>query len=161
MRAMAPDGQCKTFDESGDGYGRAEACGAVLLGRMDRVEGSDVGGSGGSTVAPPPSWGYVRGTATNQDGKSASFMAPNGPAQQAVIRSAMRDGVVEKELVQHVECHGTGTSLGDPIEVAAIGRVLGVAQSTETERKTPALTLGALKSCVGHAEGAAGIMGGV
>ena len=132
LHALSPDGQCKTFDGKADGYGRSEAVGAVNLARTS-----------GSMLK-------LCGTSVNQDGRSASFMAPNGLSQQAVVRAAMQ--------VQYrpycVEVHGTGTALGDPIEVGALHRVLG----STTGRMDP-VTLGALKSLMAHSEGAAGMAG--
>ena len=88
LDALSKDGQCKTFDASADGFGRSEACGAVVVKRLSDVE------EAGSSVL-----GIVRGSAVNQDGRSASFMAPNGPSQEAVIRAALCDGGVERSDV--------------------------------------------------------------
>ena len=112
MGALSKDGKCKTFDAAADGYGRSEAVGAVVLKRLSLAQADS-----GCIL------GIVRGTAVNQDGKSASFMAPNGPSQQAVIRAALRDGGVEAHEVAYVETHGTGTALGDPMEVGALQQV--------------------------------------
>ena len=106
VQALSKDGQCKTFDASADGFGRSEAVGAITLQRLADAEASGA-----------PILGVVRGTAVNQDGRSASFMAPNGPSQEAVIKAALRDGGVEPHEVSYVETHGTGTGLGDPMEV--------------------------------------------
>ena len=94
---LSPDGCSKTFDAAADGYGRGEGCFAVIL----------------QTAAYAESDGtYLIGAAVNQDGRSASFMAPNGLAQQKVIQCAMHP-----TSVAGIETHGTGTALGDPIEV--------------------------------------------
>ena len=110
-------------------------------------------------------------TAVNQDGKSASFMAPNGPSQEALLREAMAEAGLRwaGQAGEHdaglgyVESHGTGTALGDPMEVGALGRVLagGGAANHRGEQKLagPGLVLGALKSSIGHTEGSAGVMG--
>merc|ERR1712185_783973 len=89
-------------------------------------------------------------TAVNQDGRSTSFMAPNGPSQEAVIRGAM----MQRAALDAVEAHGTGTALGDPIELGALYRVLGAAASAAR----PVL-VGAIKSLMAHSEGAAGMAG--
>jgi acyl transferase domain-containing protein len=111
---MAPDGRCKTFDASADGFVRGEGCGAVVLKRLsDALSASD------------PILAVVRGSAVNQDGRSTAMSAPNGLAQQDVIRRALRSGRVPADAIGFVETHGTGTELGDPIEVEALAEVLG------------------------------------
>lgn len=140
---LAKDGRCKTFDAAADGYVRGEGCGAVILKRL-----SDAVRDGDYIHA------LVRGTAVNQDGRSSGLTAPSGPSQEAVIRAALADGRVEPEAVDYVEAHGTGTSLGDPIEVGALGAAVA-------SRKTPdtPLWIGSVKTNVGHLESAAGIAG--
>ena len=88
----------------------------------------------------------------NQDGRSASLTAPNGLAQEAVIQQALSVAGLEGRDVDYIECHGTGTPLGDPIEVGALKNVLG-------ERRDKPVVLGAIKSNIGHLEGAAGVVG--
>jgi acyl transferase domain-containing protein len=113
-RALAPDGRCKTFDASANGYGRAEGCGVVVLRRLsDTAEHRD------------PVLAVVRGSAVNHDGPSSAFTVPNGKAQAAVIRAALENGGVDPGQVSCIEAHGTGTPLGDPIEVQALAEVLG------------------------------------
>ncbi|CDJ59377.1 type I fatty acid synthase, putative, partial [Eimeria maxima] len=129
---------------SANGYVRSEGCGALLLKALPR-----------QSTDPSTVYAWIRGAANNHVGRSASLTAPNGPAQQAVIRSALRDGRVQSPAdVAVLEAHGTGTALGDPIEVGAIRAVYckGFVDS-------PPLIVGALKSLMGHAEGAAGIAG--
>ncbi|AYK66206.1 amino acid adenylation domain-containing protein [Bacillus subtilis subsp. subtilis] len=134
-------GRCATFDEEADGYCRGEGVGAVVLKRL-----SDAQADGDPILA------VIRGSAVNQDGRSASLTAPNGPAQEAVIKQALNVAGLEGRDVDYIECHGTGTSLGDPIEVEAIKNVLG-------DQRSKPLVLGSVKTNIGHLEGAAGIIG--
>ncbi len=139
-KALAADGRCKTFDASADGYGRGEGAGMIVLKRLaDALADND------------PIQAVVLGSAVNQDGRTNGLTAPNGLAQQSVIKRALADARVRPEQVAFVETHGTGTSLGDPIEVQALAAVYG-------DRETP-LTLGAVKTNIGHLEAAAGAAG--
>ncbi|WP_307731693.1 polyketide synthase, partial [Microseira wollei] len=100
-RMLSPDGRCKTFDESADGYVRGEGCGVIVLKRLsDAIKDKD------RILA------LIRGSAINQDGRSSGLTVPNGSSQQAVIRQALANGGVEASLVSYIEAHGTGTSLG-------------------------------------------------
>ena len=141
MQALSPDGRCKTFDAAADGYGRGEGCGMVVLKRL-----SDAIADRDNILA------LIRGSAINQDGKSSGLTVPNGMAQQALIRAALTNANVEPNQVSYVEAHGTGTSLGDPIELKALAEVLGKRQPD----KQP-LTIGSVKTNIGHLEAAAGI----
>ncbi|GAB6041226.1 type I polyketide synthase [Endothiovibrio diazotrophicus] len=138
---LAPDGRCKTFDAAADGYVRGEGCGVVVLKRL-----ADALADGDPIVA------LLRGSATNQDGRTNGLTAPNGPSQQAVIRQALSNARVTPAEVGYIEAHGTGTQLGDPIEVGALGAVFG------RERQRP-LLIGSIKSNMGHLEISAGIAG--
>lgn len=138
---MAPDGRCKAFDASADGFVRGEGCGIVVLKRLnDALADND------------PILAVIRGSAVNQDGPSSGLTAPNGPSQEAVITEALQDSGLEAKSVGFVEAHGTGTSLGDPIEVQALGATLG------HHRETP-LMIGSVKTNIGHLEGASGVAG--
>jgi acyl transferase domain-containing protein len=141
MRMMAADGRCKTFDARADGFVRGEGCGVVVLKRLsDALAGND------------PILALVAGSAVNQDGATNGLTAPSGLAQREVVRRALADGKLDPARVGYVETHGTGTQLGDPIEVEALADVLGRAGDA------PCL-LGAVKTNLGHLEGAAGIAG--
>lgn len=142
-RMLAPDGRCKTFDAAADGFARGEGCGVVVLKRL-----SDARADGDRILA------VIRGSAVNQDGPSSGLTAPNGPAQEAVIREALaRAGVAPRE-VGFIEAHGTGTQLGDPLEVHALGAVFG-----QDRTSVPPLWLGSAKTNLGHLEAAAGVVG--
>ncbi len=140
-RMMAADGRCKTFDATADGYVRAEGAGAVILKRLsDALRDRD------HILA------LVRGSAVNQDGRTAGIAAPNASAQQAVIREALAQaGVAPRELT-YLEAHGTGTSIGDPIEVEAVKCVLG-----KTSPEDPPCLMGSVKANIGHLENASGM----
>jgi acyl transferase domain-containing protein len=137
---LAPDGRCKTFDASADGYVRGEGCGVVVLKRL-----TDAMSDGDRIMA------VIRGSAVNQDGASGGLTVPSGPSQEAVIRRALSDGGVEASEVGYIEAHGTGTSLGDPIEVGALGRVFGGRPGGDP------LLIGSVKTNIGHLEAASGI----
>ncbi|MDR7304660.1 acyl transferase domain-containing protein/D-arabinose 1-dehydrogenase-like Zn-dependent alcohol dehydrogenase [Haloactinomyces albus] len=143
VRALSPTGSCHAFSADADGYVRAEGCGMVLLKRL-----SDAERDGDRVLA------VVRGSAVNQDGRSNGFTAPNGAAQEEMLQQALAQADIAGETVDAVECHGTGTPLGDPTEVQALAEVYG--------RDRPAnrpLLLGSVKSNIGHTEAAAGIAG--
>ncbi|MDF5730187.1 MAG: polyketide synthase, partial [Rhizonema sp. PD38] len=107
-QALSPDGRCQTFDAAANGFARGEGCGVLVLKRL-----SDAVASRDNIL------GLIRGSAVNHDGRSSGFTVPNGSAQQAVIRSSLANAKVEPASINYVEVHGTGTSLGDPIEVRA------------------------------------------
>jgi acyl transferase domain-containing protein len=140
---LAPDGRCKTFDDAADGYGRGEGCGTVAL---MRLEDAVAGGH--------PMLGVIRGSAINHDGRSASFTAPSRRAQEALLRAGLASAGVAPGDLDYLECHGTGTALGDPIEVQAIEAVFGAAFSEERP-----LVLGSVKANLAHLESAAGVAG--
>ena len=140
-KLMAADGRCKTFDQTADGYVRGEGCGIVVLKRL-----SDALKDGDRIL------GLIRGTAANQDGPSSGLTAPHGPSQQAVIRSALKNAGIKPADVGYIETHGTGTALGDPIEVQALSAV--VKEDRPADRP---VYIGAVKTNIGHLEAAAGI----
>lgn len=138
---MAPDGRCKAFDASANGYVRSEGVAVVLLKPLSRAlaDGDDI-------------HAVIRGSSSNQDGRSSGLSAPNGEAQQRVVMDACADaGVLPFEL-DYIEAHGTGTPVGDPVEINALGEVLrtgGGAGRTHL--------VGSVKTAIGHAESAAGM----
>eukprot|EP00435_Cladocopium_sp_Y103_P035571 s1052_g9.t1 len=133
-RLLSATGRCKTFDATADGFARGEGFGSLLLvqANMEAVS--------------------VAGAMANQDGRSSSLTAPNGPAQQRAITGALRLAGANGAEITAVECHGTGTALGDPIEVGAL-------KATLQEGREEPLLLMAGKTNVGHLEGAAGALG--
>ncbi|KFM27283.1 Erythronolide synthase, modules 1 and 2 [Auxenochlorella protothecoides] len=141
LGALSPVGRCRSFDAAGDGYGRGEGCALLVLAPM---------GEGEETGAP---LAYLVGTAVNQGGRSSGLTAPHGPSQTALVRKALDVAGLAGDDLSYVAVHGTGTPLGDPIEMGALGAA--AARSLDSGP----LTLGATKSCHGHTEGAAGLTG--
>ena len=139
VKALSPDGRCKTFDAKADGYGVGEGCGMLVLKRL-----SDARENGDNILA------LIRGSAINHDGPSSGLTVPNQRAQEKLIRQALKNAQIKPDQISYVEAHGTGTSLGDPIEVGALGAVFGKG------RQEP-LIIGSVKSNFGHLEAAAGI----
>ncbi len=141
-RMMSFTGRCKTFDASADGYVRGEGCGMLVLKRL-----SDAERDGDRIFA------LIRGSALNQDGRSSGLTAPNGRAQEALIRGALANARVNPGDIDYVEAHGTGTPLGDPIEVKALNETYG-----QREAGRP-LYVASVKTNIGHLEAAAGVAG--
>ena len=139
--ALSPSSRCASFGAEADGYARGEGAGVVVLKRL-----SEALADGDRVLA------VIRGGATNQDGRSNGLTAPNGQAQARVVRRALDDARVEPQAVGMVECHGTGTPLGDPIEAAALGESLG-----RGRHEGAPLRIGSIKSNLGHLEAAAGV----
>lgn len=139
---LAPDGRCKTLDISADGYVRGEAAGVLYFCDLVRSPASvDV-------------LAYLIGSAVNQDGRSSSLTAPNGPSQQEVLRTALGFSKRNPDEITHLQMHGTGTPLGDPIELGAADAVL----VNRTLRAAP-VAASTAKGWIGHTEAAAGVMG--
>jgi 3-oxoacyl-(acyl-carrier-protein) synthase/NAD(P)-dependent dehydrogenase (short-subunit alcohol dehydrogenase family) len=142
LRMMAPDGRCKVFDESADGFVQGEGCVVVVMKLLaDAVRDGD------------PILAVIRGSAVNQDGRSSGLTAPSGPAQEDVIRAAVTQSGVDPSCVGFVEAHGTGTALGDPLEARALSAVYCA------EARREPLWLGAMKSAFGHLGPASGLAG--
>src|SRR5208283_2706303 len=140
---MAPDGRCNTFDASAGGYVRGEGCGMVVLKRL-----SD------AVAAQDRILALIRGSAVNHDGRSNGLSAPSGPAQEAVIRAALGEAGLEPRQIDYIEAHGTGTRLGDPIEIEALRSVFAPDRPADQP-----LLVGSVKTNIGHLESAAGIAG--
>ena len=140
---LSPTGRCRTFDAAADGHVRGEGCGMVVLKRLAEAEAD------GDRI-----WGVVRGSAVNHNGTSAALTVPNGPAQERVIDEALSRAGVAPSEVDYLEAHGTGSELGDPMEVQAAASVLG----REREADRP-LLMGSVKTNIGHLEAAAGVAG--
>ncbi|MEM7676639.1 MAG: type I polyketide synthase, partial [Myxococcota bacterium] len=138
---LSPDGRCKTFDASANGYVRGEGAAMVVLKRLSAaIEDGD------------PIHAVVHGTAANQDGRTKGITVPNGEAQKAVARAACERAQVAPHQIGYVEAHGTGTPVGDPIEARALGELYGAG------RETPCV-IGSVKTNIGHLEAAAGVAG--
>ncbi len=140
---LARDGECKSFDARGDGYGRAEGAGVVLLQPLSKAlaEGNDI-------------WATVIAAGTNQDGHTPGISMPSGEAQLQLIRQVCEKYSVDPKTVQYVECHGTGTAIGDPTEAHSIGKSYGQGRTGDDR-----VIIGSIKSNVGHMEAAAGVAG--
>ncbi|MET9588419.1 aminotransferase class III-fold pyridoxal phosphate-dependent enzyme [Streptomyces sp. NPDC006539] len=140
---MSPTGRCRSFGAEADGFVRSDGCGVLVLKPLALAEAD------GDHVL-----GVIRGTAVNQDGRSNGLTAPNGPAQEAVIRAALADAGIGPERVGHVEAHGSGTPLGDPIEISALAATYG-----RSKPDTTPCMVSSVKSNLGHTEAAAGMAG--
>ena len=140
---LSPDGQCKAFDASANGYVRGEGCGVVVLKRLDEAVAD------GNRI-----YAVIRGAAVNHGGASSGLTVPHTPALMQVIESALAQAGIAASEVDFLEAHGTGTSVGDPIEIDAVSAVYG-----KGRRADRPLLVGSVKTNVGHLESAAGIAG--
>lgn len=141
LEAISVDGQSKSFDAAANGYGRGEGGGVLILKRL-----RDANKDNDNIL------GIVKGTAINQDGKSNGLTAPNGLAQEKVIMKALKDARLKHSDVDYLEMHGTGTKLGDPIEVKAVVNTYGKDRALDNP-----IQIGSVKSNIGHLEAAAGL----
>ncbi|KVO74820.1 polyketide synthase [Burkholderia ubonensis] len=146
---LSPDGRCKTFDASANGYVRGEGVAALVLMPLERAR------AGGHPVRA-----VIKGSAVNHGGRAAFLTAPDVNAQAALIAAAYRDAGVDPATVSYVEAHGTGTSLGDPIEVQALRQGFDAYAREHVDAHAPARCgLGSVKTNIGHLEAAAGLAG--
>ena len=140
---LSPDGQCKAFDASANGYVRGEGCGVVILKRLSEAEAD------GDRI-----WAVIRGAAVNHGGTGVGLTVPNTPGLEQVMEAALADAGADPLEVDYVEAHGTGTTVGDPIELNAVNAVYGQGRKTSEP-----LFIASVKTNVGHLESAAGIAG--
>ena len=145
---LSGDGKCKTFDKGANGYARGEGCGAVFLKTLSAAEAD------GNHI-----YAVIRATAENHGGRVTTLTAPNSAAQSALLVEAYEKAHIDPATVGYIECHGTGTSLGDPIEIQALGKAF--AELYKKHNKAPAATphcgLSSVKTNIGHLETAAGV----
>lgn len=142
MNAIDKNGICRPFDAKANGYSRGEGIGVLVLKRLsDAVEDGD------------PILGVIRGAYMNQDGRSNGFTAPNASAQAALLKDALDKTNLTPNDIDYIETHGTGTSLGDPIELEGLKQVYG------TRSNSQQLVIGTIKANLGHTEGCAGVAG--
>ena len=138
---ISPDGRCKSFDESANGYTRGEGAGLVFLKPLAQAQAD------GDEI-----YGVIHSSAVNQDGFSSGIAAPNQKAQEAVLTEAYAKAGIDPQQVDYIEAHGTGTKVGDPIEANALGNVIGANRDNNC-------LMGSVKTNIGHTETAAGIAG--
>ena len=138
---LSPDGQCKTFDAAANGYVRGEGCGVVVLKRLSEAEAD------GDRI-----WAVIRGAAVNNGGASVGLTVPNTPALEQVMDAALSEAGIPPSEVDYLEAHGTGTTVGDPIEINAVTAVYGRGRKADHP-----LLVGSVKTNIGHLESAAGV----
>ncbi len=140
---LSKDGECFAFDERANGYVRSEGCITLLLKKV-----SDAKNAGDKI------YGLIKGTSVNHGGKSSGLTVPNPKAQSSLIRQALKFADIAPSSVNYIEAHGTGTALGDPIEISALNEVFA-----NTHHKDDPLYIGSVKSNFGHLESASGLLG--
>ena len=140
---LAPDGRCRAFDAASSGFGRGEGCVALVLKRLEEAQAAD-----------DDIWAIIRGSAINHDGRAAGLTVPNGKAQQELLLKAFQSAGVTPAEIDYLEAHGTGTALGDPIELKAINSVFKDSHSSRAP-----LYIGSVKTNLAHLEAASGLAG--
>ena len=143
MGMLSPDGKCKAFDASANGFVRGEGVGAILLKPLSKAVAD------GDTI-----YALIRSTAVNQDGHTSGMTVPSRTSQENLVREACRLAGVDPKDISYVEAHGTGTAVGDPIETSALGTVLG-----EGRENGDQCLIGSVKTNIGHLEAGAGVAG--
>ncbi|MFV0383185.1 SDR family NAD(P)-dependent oxidoreductase [Paracoccus sp. (in: a-proteobacteria)] len=142
---LSRDGECKSFDARGDGYGRGEGAGVVILKDYDKAVAD------GDLILAK-----VLGAGVNSDGRTPGISMPSGEAQGRLIADVCREYDIAPQSVHYVECHGTGTAIGDPTEAQSVGSVFGAGRSADKR-----VVIGSVKSNIGHTEAAAGVAGAI
>ncbi len=140
---LSPDGYCKSFDERANGYVRSEGVGVVYLKALDKAieDGNNI-------------YGVIRSTVCNSDGfTSEGFTVPSEVSQTKMLGDAYEQAGIDRDRLQYIEAHGTGTPVGDPIETKSFSNVFATAS------RNISLMIGSVKSNIGHLEGAAGVAG--
>src|SRR5579864_2027432 len=147
---LSPDGKCKSFDKRANGYVRGEGCGAILIKTLAAAEAD------GNHI-----YAVIKATAENHGGKVTTLTAPNSSAQSALLVEAYEKAQIDPATVGFIECHGTGTSLGDPIEIQALSKAFSELYKKHNKgpAKEPHCGLSSVKTNIGHLETAAGIAG--
>jgi len=143
LNCLSPDSICYSFDHRANGYSRGEGLGIVIIKLLSKAL------QDGDTIRA-----VVRATGANQDGRTAGITQPSGTAQEAMIRETYAAGGLEMAMTRYFEAHGTGTAVGDPIEASAINSAF-----RDKRPQGEAIYIGAVKSNIGHLEGASGIAG--
>jgi polyketide synthase PksN len=147
---LSNDGRCKTFDKRADGYVRGEGCAAVLLKTLDRA-----------IADGNPIYGLVKSTGVNHGGRATSLTAPNPNAQADLLIDVYHKAGIDPNSVSYIEAHGTGTALGDPVEINGLKKAFKELNKrrNQTPRKGSFIGVGSVKTNIGHLEMAAGIAG--
>lgn len=142
-RFLAADGRSKSFDAAADGYGRGEGVGIVVLKNLEQAQRD------GDHI-----YAVIRGSGVNQDGRTIALPVPNPVSQQRLADRVIKEAGIDPALVGYIEAHGTGTSVGDPLEAQALGHSYG-----RVAGRARPLVIGSVKNNFGHTEAAAGVAG--